>query len=733
MMFDRQPIVITGIGLITSLGNSAEQTWKSVLNRQPSLGPMPALERPTPDGKGGYQAVDLPEDYEPTLPREARYLHYAIRQAIADAGQTAYHPARCGFAIGTTLHGMRAGGEFLRSGDYSHLGSFLAGSTLELATRGLPMLGDAVTTCSACSSSLGSVALAVTLLQSGALDLVITGGYDAVSEYAYAGFNSLRLVTDGPLRPFTKGRNGMKLGEGYAILVMERQREAKARKARIHATVLGWGESADAHHLTQPHPQGRGAAEAMSAALSRANLQPADVGLIAAHATGTPDNDAGEHAALAATFGAHLPDVPVVAFKSHLGHTLGAAGAAELILSILALQNQQIPPTTSVKADEIEFSDLMLNTSEPRPAVIRATLNTSLGFGGANTCVVVGPADAKSAAKEIESRAVCITGIGMVLPGGIGAYAINAVAHEGDTGTIPEALYLSLLNARRIRRMSEYVKLSLAATVLALRHGGIEWPGPWTESCSTLLGSTHGGTQYCADYYRKIVEGGWVAANPMLFAEGVPNAAAAHLSLMLSLKGGCQTVIGSRTAGLDALRLASLRIATGEWDRAIVGAAEEYSTLVNEGYRHCGLYGGSDRSAGFATGSGAVTLLLESRESVTRRGGVVFGRVIATASRRLGGRAIESVESVANLLVDLGVLAPVVGSANGTWVGGVEMAAAHRAGRTHLVSPIADLPELFSVGPLAQAGAALLAGTSPFDLICTGYTGIVTGARFYAG
>src|SRR4029077_18239439 len=119
-----------------------------------------------------------------------------------------------------------------------------------------PFTGDALTTCSACSSSLGSIALAITLLETGQLDLVVSGGYDTVSEYAYAGFNSLRLVADGPLRPFSKNRQGMKLGEGYGILVLERATDAAKRGAKVLAAIRGCGESADAHHLTQPHPRG---------------------------------------------------------------------------------------------------------------------------------------------------------------------------------------------------------------------------------------------------------------------------------------------------------------------------------------------------------------------------------------------------------------------------------------------------------------------------------------------
>jgi 3-oxoacyl-(acyl-carrier-protein) synthase len=194
--------------------------------------------------------------------------------------------------------------------------------------------------------------------------------------------------------------------------------------------------------------------------------------------------------------------------------------------------------------------------------------------------------------------------------------------------------------------------LSLAATTLACTDAGFTEQLPIPSDCSVLLGSTHGSSSYCVDYYRQIVEGGFIAANPMLFAEGVPNAAAAHLSLMLGIRGACQTVIGSRTAGLDALRLASLRIASGQWDRAIVGAAEEYLPLINDGYRQCGLYSGGGEN-GFVTGSGAVTFVLESRDAMEKRGGRCRGVLGSSASLQIHqDGAIDVISSLVQRLGD---------------------------------------------------------------------------------
>ncbi len=656
----RAAIAITAAAAVTPLGLTADAAWQALLAGHDALGPMPALEQPSPDGKGGYQAPELPADFAPGLTREARYLRYTILDALAQLGPLP-PPTRCGVVLGTTLHGMRSGGAFLRSGDHAHLQRFLAADVLREAIDGLPIGGDAVTTCSACSSSLGSVALAVTLLETGQLDLVIAGGYDAVSEYAYGGFHALRLVTDGPPRPFARDRRGMKLGEGYAVVALQRAADA----ARPLATVLGYGESADAHHLTQPHPSGRGAASAIAAALARAGLSPADVDLVAAHATATPDNDAGEAAALAAVFGPALPHVPVVALKSHLGHTLGAAGAVELVLSALALRDGTVPPTAHTTAADVDFPGLSLATGVPKAAPLRRTLNTSLGFGGANTAVILGKAHGTAVGPPAQD--VFVTGLAVLLS-------------PTDDDLAPH------LNPRRTRRVSDYVKLTLAATALALRDGGLD--GTIPPDTAVLLGTAHGSTAFAADYYRGLVDGGFVAANPVLFAEGVPNAAAAHVSLTHGLTGACQTLIGSRTAGLDALRLATLRIANGDWDRAVVGAAEERSALVDAAYRHAGLP--------VTTAAGAVVMILEGRRSLDARGGRPRGTVTATAAAR-GRGAARSV---------LSRLGPVPRTLSGA------------TGRRPA--------ERFSVGPLAAVAAALNRA-DPSAVVAGGYDGTVVG------
>jgi 3-oxoacyl-[acyl-carrier-protein] synthase II len=627
-------IVITGMEAVTCLGLDRRSTWAAMLSGERGMREMTALEqRPEPFRTGG-QAPDLPADFLPDAPREVRYLRHAALGALADANldATALAPDRSAAILGTTMHGIRAAGVYFRTGNLRALATFLPSATLKLALADLNLRAMQATTCSACSSGLGSIALAATLLKRGDIDVALAGGYDPISEYAYAGFNSLRLIAAGNTAPFCIGRDGMNIAEGYGVLVLEREADARRRGARILARVIGCGESADAHHLTQPHPEGEGAARAIQAALRDAQLTEPDIHFISAHATGTPDNDIGEHAALRRVFADRLPAIPVAAFKSHLGHTLGGAGAVELVLSAMAIEHAVAPPT-HIDSAAVEFPALSL-ARQPRPAAIRHTLNLSLGFGGANTAIVLqSPAVEAPAVLRRATRPVFITGVGVVLPTlpevGNEAFVQHLTDRTPLTETITDDQLLHLINARRVRRMSDYVKLTLAATAVAVADAGIsDLPG-FAAGCSAILGSTHGSLRYSEDYYSQLVHEGMNAANPMLFAEGVPNAGAAHLSMMLGLKGGCQSIIGSRTAALDALRLAAARIADGSWDRAIVSAAEEVTPIIQRAYALCSA--GDDRPMK----PGAVTFILESSDAAAARSARPRGELVAASAAPL--------------------------------------------------------------------------------------------------
>ena len=726
-------VVITGAGMVTSLGLDRETTWRGVVDGRCGVGRLTAVESKLDPDKGGGEVHNVENADDATSdPREVRLLRRAIQEALQHAGvgeRLPYEPKRCAVLLGTTLHGMRNAGAFLRSGDFSSLRSFTAGATLAAATSDLDLAGLTATTCSACSSGLAGISLGHTLLQTGEADLVIAGGYDPISEYSYAGFNSMRLVSSTTLRPFAKTRDGMKLAEGYAIVVMERATEANRRGANALVRIAGYGESCDAHHLSKPHPEGAGAAAAMDQALAMADLQPNDIDMLVAHATATHDNDKSEHAAMAQVFGDGLRDIPVVGFKSHLGHSLGAAGAADMILAALAIRDGVVPACANSDLTDTEYDDIKFEATSRKKTTLRHVLSTSLGFGGANVCMIVAapsestnwgiPAMPRPQNDVRSARDAVITGVGMVIPGAIGtqAFARAVSEHRNPAQTpriddIPQEQYQHLLNARRTRRMNVYSKLCLAATADAYRDAGIEDAAGFGEHCCAVLATTFGAAQYLEKYYRQIVEEGIDAANPLLFAEGVPNVGGAHLSTTFSLKGFCQTLIGTHTAGLDALHLATARIHAGVWDRAIVCASDEHADIVCRA--HEVLCPGGE----FIHAGGAVTFILESRDSAERRGAAIHGTVIATAGGSCAGRpAREKTQCVADVVSRLGTLDALATCTSRDQASRIEklgIRAAYQDADRQASPPTGeadlDLPELFSAGPLASLAVFLFNG-----------------------
>jgi 3-oxoacyl-(acyl-carrier-protein) synthase len=322
----------------------------------------------------------------------------------------------------------------------------------------------------------------------------------------------------------------------------------------------------------------------------------------------------------------------------------------------------------------------------------------------------------------------------------------GAPAWERAPGSIDDADLEHLLNARRTRRMSPYVKLTLAAATIACRDAQLVDRPDLLAHTSAMLGTTHGSSSYSYDYYAPIVREGVLAANPMLFAEGVPNVGAAQLSLMLGLTAACQSIIGSRTAGLDALRLAYLRISSGAAQRVIVGAGEESHFSVERAYEHCGLRSAGPSCApfagesGFCSGPGAVSLVLESSDSARERGAVPYAKIGAALA--MNGNRESLPRTLAALLAALPTTSQILCSANATWLDRAERSALTRvAPDASIGSGYDSAGELLSATPLLNIAAALLSGRLPnlarrpdaldrFSALCSDWTGGACGAMF---
>jgi len=261
-------------------------------------------------------------------------------------------------------------------------------STADVLAAVFGCRGPRLTVVTACSSSANALGIAADCIQDGRADALLAGGTDAHCKMTYAGFNSLQALDPDTCRPFDRRRAGLSLGEGAAIFVLEEEARARKRGAEIFAEFAGYGTSADAHHMTAPDPEGRGAVAAMRRALAEAGLSPTDVDYVNAHGTGTPQNDPIETRAVKTVFADHARRLGVSSTKSQVGHCLGAAGAIEILATVLALRHGFVPPTVNLEEPDAEC-DLDYVPVEARQQRLRVALSNSYGFGGNNTSVAL--------------------------------------------------------------------------------------------------------------------------------------------------------------------------------------------------------------------------------------------------------------------------------------------------------------------------------------------------------
>ena len=391
--------VVTGLGAVTCLGRSAPETFAALVAGRVGLKRLTLFDSPRyADVPVGEVAGTLEEVPGATESRTERLALAAAQEALALAGLDTAGARRAGPAwgvvAGTTVAGMLSSEEYFRqlwSGKKPkaalvcrHLGA----SVSRTLARVFEIQGFNTTLSTACSSGVNAVAMAADLVEQGEASLVLAVGADSLSAMTVNGFHALLIADPEGSRPFDARRRGLSLGEGAGALVIESEAHARARGAAILARVLGAGNTCDAYHATAPQPEGVGAEAAMRQALARAQLEPAGVGYVNAHGTGTPDNDAAEGKALARVFQDCLP--PVSSTKGATGHTLGAAGAIESVICVLAILQESLPPNTGCLEPDPALAFTPLRAA--RRVRVDTVMNNSFGFGGNNSSIIFGRA-----------------------------------------------------------------------------------------------------------------------------------------------------------------------------------------------------------------------------------------------------------------------------------------------------------------------------------------------------
>lgn len=339
-------------------------------------------------------ATDLSSREERRLDRAARLLLYAAAEAWQQSRWTG--AADIPLVLGTTSGGMTMGQDYFKQATSTprdqrfqptRVTQYQSQSQALTLCKAFAFSGPITIIANACASGANAVGHAWSLLRNGHAQTVLTGGYDALSQLVFAGFDSLQALSPTTCRPFDATRDGLALGEGAAMFALETLDHARQRGARILGEIVGYGAVNDAHHLTQPHPEGNAAFESMTLACKSAAVTPEQVGYINAHGTATPLNDRAEAVAINRWAGAHAPRLRVSSTKSSIGHLLGAAGAVEVGVCLMALQHQWLPPTaTTATIDPLCSFQLV---TKPAHGEFDYAMTNSFGFGGANASVVL--------------------------------------------------------------------------------------------------------------------------------------------------------------------------------------------------------------------------------------------------------------------------------------------------------------------------------------------------------
>lgn len=407
---NKQRVVITGIGMITPLGNDVKTTWDGIVGGHSGIGPLTRRDaekfpvKVAGEAKGFDPANYIDKKEARKMDRFTQFAVAASLEAVHDAGIKVgenVDAERIGVWIGSGIGGMDTHEEQFRRFEekgYKRVSPFFIPMMIpDMASGQVSILTGAkgvnACTVTACASGANSIGDAFKVIQRGDADVMIAGGTEApITDLALAGFSSMTALSFNPdpetaSRPFDKNRDGFVMGEGAGILILESLESAIRRKANIYGEIVGYGATADAHHITTPAPGGEGGARAMKLALDDAGVKPEDIQYINAHGTSTFYNDLYETQAIKSVFGEHAYQVAVSSTKSMTGHLLGAAGAIEAVFSILAIKEGVLPPTINYETPDEEV-DLDYVPNEARKTDIQAVLSNSLGFGGHNVSLV---------------------------------------------------------------------------------------------------------------------------------------------------------------------------------------------------------------------------------------------------------------------------------------------------------------------------------------------------------
>jgi 3-oxoacyl-[acyl-carrier-protein] synthase II len=638
-------VCVTGMGICLPVARGRAAVARALIGGQDAIGPVKSFDGSKlasclvsefdPSAQADF---GLPADELALLDRGTWFALDAFGEALAQSGlaDAGYAPERIGVVLGTSHAGiqhiersflhLRGSGNGPVPAHWLHAASPDQSASVIAARLGAR--GPKATISSACASSNTAVGVGLDWLVRGEVDCVVVIGTDTVSPSILGGFNALRAVSPSPAAPFS-GPAGITLGEGAGALILEREGAARARSAQPLAWVRGYGLSGDAYHETATDTEGRGVEAAMRAALADAGINGSAIDYVSAHGTGTDANDIPEAIATARVVG---ESTPLSSPKSFLGHTLGASGVVEMIVTLLFADEGLIPPTRHFTEPRKGCPPLNYVPNTPQAHAVTTFLCNNYGFGGNNSSLVISRR-AGPTAQRAPAAGVVLVGAGTLGAFGHGRQAFFDKAWAGETFT-PDTAWnwpaaradksLAGLKLRGNSRASTMIKSAIASVDEALAAaGGQALVQAAPQRCALIAGVTHGAIKHVEKLMASIFDEGIQYASATHFPLTTMNATGGQISIAYGVKGFNTTFCGSGAA----LQYAHSIVQDGRQDRAITFGADELSPLVLRAVADCGHFDHADDALAGVPGEGAAALVLENEALAAARGATALARI----------------------------------------------------------------------------------------------------------
>lgn len=632
--------VVTGLGLICALGDGTDRCWSAAVNGVTGIREVKSVSTEGCYANKGAEVAEASEqlsseDYD----RSSLLCIKAAGEALADAGYTvtAENSDRIGVIVGNCVGGAASIDKYYT--DEFKSGSAKASDILKMpasaiannVARHFGLNGATANIVNACAAGTMSLSYACDLIRAGKADAFVAGGSDSFSSLAFAGFHALHALAADACSPFNKS-NGITLGEGAGILVIESYEHAAARGAKIYCEVLGSGVSSDAHHITAPRPDGQGQMSAIRRAVTNSGLDFTDIDYINAHGTGTAKNDEAEFLSLHTLFDGN-DHLSVSSTKSMTGHCLGAAGSIEAVLTVKSVCEDTVPPTIGYTQEDLETleekaGDIDFVPNAKREKTVNYAVSNSFAFGGNNASIVFAkkPHDIPD---NTNREKLYITGIGELV-------GDTAEAGKGIRASISSDDYKEHgIKMAFYRKLDRFSQLQLISGMRALKDGGVTIDESNENDVGIIIGTADGPMTEIVGFQKAVVEGGTANGSAFSFPNTVYNAAGGYFSIFAGIKGYNVTVANSVQAGIQSICYAADVLHNGTENIMVASGTDENTDVDAELYGKLGLLAdtkpySADKS-GFVLGEGSVSLIIEKASSAEKRGAQKYAELAGCA------------------------------------------------------------------------------------------------------